>query len=182
MDLSENNTNLSILVGRNVTSLRTQASLTIEGLTFALSISISYTLMIERGKANISSKLATKIANLFGIEVAQIYSAKKINLKAPQSISPIEKFYDENKQNAKFFIHRRNEYSVASFVRNILLLDPVMNSEHTVGEIKEYCAKKYKRELDSQELSREIRRLFLKNILQRRDKFGNGSVYFYFSN
>jgi len=179
MDISENNAILSVIVGRNVRSLRTQAGLTIEGLTFALSISISYTLMIERGTANISSKLATKIANSFGIEVAQLYSAKKIILKAPQGIVSIAKFYSENKQNAKFFINRRNEYSVASFVRNILLLDSFMQGEHTVGEIKAHSDKKYQRDLDSQELSREVRRLFLKGILKRRAKFDNGSVYLY---
>jgi transcriptional regulator with XRE-family HTH domain len=179
MDVSENNANLSVIVGKNIRQLRTQTGLTIEGLTFALSISISYTLMIEKGTANISSKLAKNIATFFGIEVAQLYSRKKISLKLPRIIPTIAKFYDENKENAKFFIHRRSEYSVASFVSNILLLDSFMQEEHTVGEIKAHSNKKYHRELDSQELSREVRRLFLKNVLQRRRKFENDSVYLY---
>jgi transcriptional regulator with XRE-family HTH domain len=179
MEIYEKNENLSIIVGRNITNLRTQVSLTIEGLTFALAISISYTLMIERGVTNISSKLAKKIASFFGIEVAQLYSDKTLILKSPRSIPTIAKFYSENEKNAKFFIHRRSEYSVASFVRNILLLDSFLLEEHAVGEIRGYSYGKYQRDLNSQELSREIRRLFLKGILQRRDKFGNGSVYLY---
>ena len=135
--------------------------------------------MIERGAANISSNLATRIADLFEIKVAQLYSSKKITLKSPRAIGPIAKFYDENKQNAKFFLHRRTEYSVASFVRNILLVDTYIREEHTIGDIKKYSVEKYKRELDSQELSREVRRLFLKGVLKRKNKFENNSVYFY---
>jgi len=179
MDVSENNANLSIIVGRNVTHLRNQAGLTVEGITFAFSISISYALMIQRGAANISSKLAKNIATFFGIEVAQLYSAKSISLKSPQSIITISNFYEENQENAKFFIHRRSEYSVASFVRNILLIDSYTSEKHTIGEIRIYSKDNYRRDLDSQELSREVRRLYLKGILKREAKFKNGSVYLY---
>src|SRR3546814_520727 len=180
MGVSNKNDDLSYIVGHNVKSLRMQGGLTIEGLTFALSISISYTLMIERGAANISSKLAKKIADFFDIEVAQLYTDKPTKLKTPLKLPAIAKFYAENDNNAKFFIHRRSEYSVASFVRNVLLLDSFISDEgHTVGEIAGYSLKQYKRDLDSQELSRELRRLYLKDILQRVDKFGNGSVYLY---
>ncbi len=180
MDVSERNENVPIIVGKNVKHLRVKAGLTIEGLTFALSISISYTLMIERGAANISPKLAKKIADFFGIEIARLYMNKAIALKAPLKIPTIQKFYEENQKNAKFFINRRSEYSVASFVRNVLLSDSFISDEgHTVGEIAEYSLKQYKRDLDSQELSRELRRLYLKGVLQRADKFGNGSVYLY---
>lgn len=180
MEVSNKNDDLSYIVGHNVKSLRKQAGLTIEGLTFALSISISYTLMIERGAANISAKLAKKIADFFDIGVAQLYTDKPIKLKTPLRLPAIAKFYAENDKNAKFFIHRRSEYSVASFVRNVLLLDSfISDEEHTVGEIAEHSFEHYKRDLDSKELSRELRRLYLKGILQRQDKFGNGSVYLY---
>lgn len=136
--------------------------------------------MIERGATNISAKLAKTIANFFGIEVAQLYTDKAITLKSPLRTPSIAKFYEENEKNAKFFIHRRSEYSVASFVRNVLLSDQYISNEgHTVGEIAEYSLIKYKRNLDSQELSRELRRLYLKGLLQREDKFGNGSVFNY---
>ncbi|WP_257670893.1 hypothetical protein [Parapedobacter tibetensis] len=49
----------------------------------------------------------------------------------------------------------------------------------TVGHLIEYCEEKYNRELNSQEASRELRRLYQKGILDREDKFGNGSVYLY---
>lgn len=176
---SERNDNLSLIFGKNVKHLRLQTGLTIEGLTFALSISISYTLMIERGTANVSSSLAKRIANFFDVEVAQLYTDKTINLKSPLKISSIEKFYQENEQNAKFFIQRRAEYSVASFLRNVLLADSVILEGHTVSELIEYSHKKYKRELNSQELSRELRRLYKKGVLDREDKFDNGSVYLY---
>lgn len=173
------NDNLSIIVGENVKDLRIQADLTIEGLTFALSISISYMLMIERGAANISTKLAKKIANLFDIDVAQLYSVKRIRLRTPFKIPSIEQFHKENKNNPKFFISRRPEYSVANFLRNVLLTDEIILENHNVGELKEFSKEKYQRDLNSQELSRELRRLYLKGVLERDDKFDNGSVYLY---
>lgn len=179
MEVSRKNENISIIVGNNVNHLRVQAGLTIDGLTFALSISISYTLMIERGDANISPKLAKRIADFFEIEVAHLYMKKKTQLKSPLKIPTISQFYKENEKNAKFFIHRRTEYSVASFARNVLLGDKIMLEGRSVSELISYSIKKYKRELNSQELSRELRRLYKKDILDRKDKFGNGSVYLY---
>src|SRR5690606_26249370 len=165
MGVSKKNDDLSIIVGRNIKGLRKQAGLTIEGLTFALSISISYTLMIERGAANISAKLAKKIADFFDIEVARLYMNKVIKLKFPLKIQAIATFYVENVQNPKFFIDRRSEYSVANFLRNVLLEDLFMTEGHTVGELVKYSEEKYKRNLDSQETSRELRRLFQKGVL-----------------
>ncbi|WP_257670482.1 helix-turn-helix domain-containing protein [Parapedobacter tibetensis] len=179
MEVSNKNDDLSSIVGHNVKSLRKQAGLTIEGLTFALSISISYMLMIERGAANISSKLAKKIADFFDVGVAQLYMAKPVKLKSPLKTPTIAAFYRENVQNPKFFISRIAEYSVANFLRNILLEDSIMVDGHTVGQLAEYGKEKYKRALNSQELSRELRRLYQKGILDREDKFGNGSVYLY---
>lgn len=179
MRVSDRNDKLPFVVGKNVKNLRKQAGLTIEGLAFALSISISYTLMIERGAANISSKLAIKIAGFFDIDVAQIYTDKPIKLKPQVTLNSLSDFYEENAQSPEFFIKRRSEYSVATFLRNILLEDPIMLKGHTVGELIEHSKYKYKRELDSQELSRELRRLYLKDVLDRDDKFGNGSVYLY---
>lgn len=176
---SEKNDNLSLIFGKNIRQLRLHSGLTIEGLTFALSISISYALMIEKGTANVSSNLAKRTANFFDVEVAQLYMDKAINLKSPLKILSISKFYEDNEQNAEFFIHRRSEYSVASFLRNVLLADSIMSDGHTTSELIKYSVKKYKRELNSQELSRELRRLYNKDILDREDKFNNGSVYLY---
>ncbi len=108
-----------------------------------------------------------------------MYTAKTIRLKAPLKIPTIAKFYQENIQNPTFFIHRIAEYSVANFLRNVLLEDSVILKGQTVGQLIEYSNNKYKRDLNSQEMSRELRRLYKKGILDREDKFGNGSVYLY---
>ncbi|SEO12193.1 hypothetical protein SAMN05216436_1357 [bacterium A37T11] len=108
-----------------------------------------------------------------------MYTDKTISLKNPLKILTVEKFYKENNKNAKFFVHRRNEYSVARFLRNVLLSDDAMSDGGTVSELIEYSKVKYQRELNSQELSRELRRLYEKEALDRKDKFGNGSVYLY---
>lgn len=170
---------MSKIVGDNVKDLKNQAGLTLDGLTFALSISISYVLMIERGAANISAKLAKTIADFFDIEVSKLYTKKRIVLKNPLKIPTIAKFYKENDMNAKFFVERRAEYSVAAFLRNVLLYDPIIKEGRTVAELIEYSADKYQRELKSQELSRELRRLYIKEVLNREDKFKNGSVFLY---
>ncbi|PWG81189.1 helix-turn-helix domain-containing protein [Pararcticibacter amylolyticus] len=177
MEASKND-NLSAIVGRNIKELRIQANLTIEGLTFALSISISYTLMIERGAANISTRLAKKIANFFDIEMAQLYSSKPIKIR-PLKILPVEQFHKDNKNNPKFFLSKRTEYSVASFLRNVLLSDEFVLEYHSVGDLRNFSKEKYQRDLNSQELSRELRRLYMKGILERDDRFNNGSVYLY---
>jgi transcriptional regulator with XRE-family HTH domain len=179
MDITNINENVSKTVGKNVKDLKEQAGLTIDGLTFALSISISYTLMIERGAANISTKLAKEIANFFAIEISKLYSEKPIKLKDPLKIPTIAKFYKENEKNAKFFTQRRAEYSVAAFLRNVLLYDPFMKDGRTVSDIIKYSDTQYQRNLESQEVSRELRRLYLKDVLERKDKFENGSVYLY---
>jgi len=180
MDISLKNDGIEKTVGNNIKSLRIQAGLTAEGLTFALDISISYTLMIQRGATSISSKLAKRIANFFNIEVSQLYSDKKIVLNQPLKVEPIYKFYKENENNPKFFIKRRSEYSVAAFIKNYLLSDPFLKEGRDVSEIIKYSYEKYGRELTSQELSRELRRLFNKGLLNRIDKFGNGTSFKYF--
>lgn len=182
MDISSKNDSIEKTVGNNIKSLRIQAGLTIEGLTFALDISISYTLMIQRGATSISAKLAKRIANFFNIEVSQLYSEKKIVLNNPQKIEAIYNFYKENENNPKFFIKRRSEYSVAAFIKNTLLSDPFLKEGQEVSEILNYSYKKYGRVLTSQELSRELRRLYTKGILLRIDKFGNGTAYKYLIN
>ncbi len=136
--------------------------------------------MIEKGSANISPKLVTKVANFFGVEVSQLYSSKIIILRSPIKIETVSRFYYENQKNAKFFLSRRGEYSVAAFLRNILLSDPYMIEGREVSDLIEYCYKNYQRKLSSQEMSRELRRLYNKGVVGRKDKFGNGSVFLYF--
>lgn len=182
MDISSKNNSIEKTVGNNIKSLRIQAGLTIEGLTFALDISISYTLMIQRGATSISAKLAKRIANFFNIEVSQLYSDKKIILTSPLKIETIYNFYKENENNPKFFIKRRSEYSVAAFIKNHLLSDPFLKEGRDVSQIITYSNEKYGRALTSQELSRELRRLYNKGILRRIDKFGNGTAYKYLIN
>lgn len=179
MEIFGKNENLSEILAENFKTLRNHAGLTIEGIANALSISISYVLMIERAKANISTKLAKKIGDFFDVDVAQLYRKKHIISKNTTKTNSVSKFYQENKENAKFFIERRSDYSTANFIKNVLLKDTFMHSFHTIGQIREYSKKEYSRELDSQELSREIRRLYEKDIISRKDKFGNGSVFFY---
>lgn len=170
---------LSKIVGNNVNKLRIKTSLTLEGLTFALQISISYLMMIEKGTANISAKMANRISDFFEITIEQLYSRKEIKLKSPLDVPTIKAFYEQNNNNPNFFIHRRSEYSVAYFLKSILINDNFMLIKHDSGEIRNYCLIKYKREFSSQELSRELRRLFLKKELKRCRKFDNDSVYQY---
>ncbi|UBM60799.1 hypothetical protein LAG90_09140 [Marinilongibacter aquaticus] len=100
-------------------------------------------------------------------------------MRSPLKIEPIAKFYKENEKNAKFFINRRGEYSVAAFLRNTLMADPFMREGKEVSEIIEYCSRTYHRDMKSQELSRELRRLHQKGVLFGKDKFGNGAIYLY---
>lgn len=180
MDISSKNDRIEKTVGINVKSLRVQAGLTIEGLSFALDISISYTLMIQRGATGISSKLAKRIANFFNIEVSQLYSDKQIILNHPLKIEPICNFHKENENNPKFFIKRKSEYSVAAFIKNYLLTDPFLKEGREVSEIIKHSFTEYRRELTSQELSRELRRLYKQSKIERFDKFKNGTVYQYY--
>lgn len=180
MDISLKNDSVEKTVGNNIKNLRIQAGLTTEGLTFALDISISYTLMIQRGGTSISSKLAKRIANFFNVEVSQLYSDKRIVLNNPLKIEPLNNFYKENENNPKFFLKRKSEYSVAAFIKNYLLKDPFLKEGREVSEIIKHSYRKYGRELASQELSRELRRLYKQNKIERFDKFNNGAVYKYY--
>jgi transcriptional regulator with XRE-family HTH domain len=170
---------LSEIVGKNIKGSRIKVGLTLEGLTFALQISISYLMMIEKGTANISAKMAKNIADFFDVEVEDLYSRRELKLKKQKEIPAVCAFYKENENNPNFFTHRRSEYSVAYFLRTVLLEDPFVLNRHDASEIREYCKLKYKRDFGSQELSRELRRLYLRNILHREPKFDNDSVYVY---
>ncbi len=178
--MKENTDSLSIIVGKQLTSLLSQSGLTITGLAFGIKMSLNHLRVIKSGKAHISSKTAEKISNFFEIEVEALFSSKKIKLKKPSNIHNLRTFYEENQHNPKFFISRQKENSVADFLKKILLLDSYLLDEHTVGEIKEYCqSSKYKRKFEGKELSRELSRLAKKGALIKRDKFKNGTVFLY---
>ncbi|WP_131539771.1 helix-turn-helix domain-containing protein [Pedobacter nototheniae] len=170
---------VSKIIGNNVNELRTKVGLTLEGLTFALQISISYLMMIEKGTANISAKMAKNIAEFFDIDCESLYSRKEIRLKKIMDIPSVRTFYKENDNNPNFFLLRRAEYSVAYFLRTVLIHDMFMLVKHDAAEIRHYCKKKYNKDFGSQELSRELRRLYIKKVLDRDKKFDNGSVYEY---
>lgn len=181
MDISKKNNSVEEIVGKNVKSLRIQSRLTVDGLAIAIETSVSYVKMIEKGKANISSIQAKKIANFFNIEVSQLYSDKKVKLFNHLKIQPITDFYKEHERNPKYFIDRKSEYKLPAFIKEYLLKDPFLKTGREISEIKNYCFEVYKREFTSAELSREFRRLHEKgDKVGREDKFGNGSVYKYF--
>lgn len=179
MEKFSKNNNIQNIVGSNFKSLRLQAGLTKDAMVIAINKSISYILMIERGDANISSKLAKDICDFFEIEVAHLYTGKEIKLKPVNKIDTLSLFYKENKNNAKFFINRRKDYSTAVYLREVLIPENILDEYITVGEIVSICKKDFDRNVTSQELSRELRRSYKKGILERRDKYGNGSVFEY---
>jgi len=179
MERFSKNDNIQKIVGRNFRSMRLQSGLTKEAMVIAINKSISYILMIERGAANISSNLAKVICDFFEIEVSQLYSDKEIKLKPINKTNTLALFYKENEHNAKFFINRRKEYSTAAFLREILIPENVLDNYIAVREIIAISKSDFNRDLSSQELSRELRRSYNKQILERRDKFGNASVYEY---
>ncbi len=171
--------NVRKILGVNFKSMRMETGLTKEGVANALNLSISYILMIERGEANISSKTAEKICTFFEIEMFQLYSEKIIRLKPISKLRNVEKFYIENINNKKFFIAKRVEYSVAEFIRKCIIPDKIIENYLSVKEIKNIVFNKYNRKVSSQELSRELRRAYIRGELLRKDKFGNGSVFEY---
>lgn len=175
---SENN-EINKIVGTNFKSIRIQAGLTKDAMAFGLEKSISYILMIERGAANISQKLAKEICDFFEIKISQLYNNKPIKIKPVAKNNRLKIFYEENSNNEKFFIDRRKEYSTAAFIREVLIPENVLDNFITVGEIITISKRDFNRILESQELSRELRRSFKKGILERNDKFKNGTVYEY---
>lgn len=179
MEKFSKNDNIKNVVGKNFKSMRQQAGLTKEAMAMAINKSISYILMIERGDANISPQLAKDICDFFEIEISQLYQNKKIKIKPINKLTPLSSFYKENEQNAKFFINRRKEYSTAAFLRETLIPQHALKEYVTVAELVILSKKNFNRKLSSQEVSRELRRSFIKGILERRDKFGNASVYEY---
>lgn len=163
------------ILGSNVKNLRTDAGLTTEGLTAALEISRTSLLTLEKGEANISPRIARKIAKFFGIKIDRLYIDGRIPVS--KNLPTIKAFYKKNKDNPRFFIQRRSEYKVAAFLKTILINDPFIHTRHTIREIREYCNEKYEKKYDVFELSRELRRMYLKDIIHRERK--NDAMYFY---
>jgi plasmid maintenance system antidote protein VapI len=167
------------IIGRQVTSLLDQTGIRVEGLAFAIKMSINHLRTVKAGKASISTRTAGKIADFFEIKVNMLISEKSIKLRKPDKIETIKQFYEENKNNPKFFIDRQRENSVAHFLRTGLIPGGYLNDEREVSEMRVYCLTKYQRKFESKELSRQLGRLVDEGLLSRRDKFGNGTVYLY---
>ncbi len=170
---------LSKIIGRNFKTLRLKAGLTSKGIAFALKISISYVLMIERGGANLSQEKLESICNFFDIPVSLFVSEKLPKLDLSRKKGLISSFYIQNKHNHDFFIERKKEYKVATFLKDVLLSDGIFNEERSVKEIITYSKGKFARVLKSQEVSRELRRLYEKGVLARRKKYESSTSYLY---
>jgi len=136
--------------------------------------------MLEKGGANISPKIARKIALFFGIKIDALYSEEKIELN--KDIRTIKSFYKKNKDNPRLFIQRRSEYKVAAFLKTVLAQDPFLLTKRNLKEIRQHCSNQYKKEFDVYELSREIRRMCLKNIINRESKGEARLGYLYWAN
>lgn len=166
-------------VGRQLTALLVQSEISIVGLAHAIEMSVNHLRTIKNGKASISIKTAGKIADFFDLEIGALFSSKPLTLKKLQDIANVKDFYASNVNNSQFFLHRREENSVAVFLKKILLSSEFLNEEREVNEIQSFIKNGFHKDFTSKELSRQLNRLVNAGMLTKRDKTGRKSIYLY---
>jgi plasmid maintenance system antidote protein VapI len=169
----------AIIVGTHLSSLLQQSGITITGLAHAIDMSVNHLRTIRLGKASISSRTAGKIADFFEIDVSQLFALKPIKLKGIKSSAIVKQFYEDNQENKHFFVVNKAENSLMYFLRTVLIKSNFLNVERDVKEIREHCKTVHKRTFNSKALSAQLVRLFQEGLLERIDKFGNGTVFTY---
>lgn len=168
------------IIARNVHHIRIWLDLTPKGFSAAVDISVNHLRLIERGESNITSRTAGKIADFAGIEVKHLFSLTLPKLKKPENIPTVKKFYEDNRENYKYFISRKGENSVANFIRTVLIPDGYFKKQRKiVGIIVRDCRVEYKKRFTSKELSRQLGRLADKGALSKKDPTGTGKKFAY---
>lgn len=135
--------------------------------------------MIEKGTANITSKMAGRITDFFEIDIKRLYSASPVKIKKAILIPTIKRFYEENERNPQFFIKRKGENSVSHFLKQTLIPYGYFNKNREVNEVRDFAKSQFKRDFTSKELSRELNRMVESGKLIRSDKTGNKSIYLF---
>ncbi|WP_157543799.1 hypothetical protein [Mucilaginibacter paludis] len=162
-----------------------QAGLTIVGFSHGANISLNHARTIKNGKASISSKTAGKIADFFCIEAGLLFLPKAIKIKDPLNIPTIQKFYDENIQNDKFFTVKAKENSVTAILKEKIIYESLMDDWTRSKEIVTYVNetkkyKKYNNIFNIRSVSKALGRIYAEsNLLERADLRENGKVFIY---
>jgi len=162
-------------------SLMDQADLTIEGLSEAAGLSTHTIAKILTKKTNVSPKSIHKLTKLFSISAAELMSPSKIVLNKQAYPEMLENFNRSYEANLKYFGSKAKENTVAHFVKTTLINDPYLNKGRRVKEVAEYIRKnpKYQKDFDPKVIGKALERMWKAGIINREDRTGRGSVYFY---
>lgn len=167
------------IVANNLAFLMKHYGLTVYGIEAGTGIEVHTINRILSKRTNISTGSAKKLADFFGITVDVLFSSKPIKVKKIDNTPSIKRFYEENPLNNKYFQSRQKENVVARFLRTVLVNDPYLNEGRRAGNISSHIKNLYKKDFNRETVNKELARMYQEGILQREDKTGKGSVYYY---
>lgn len=166
-------------VAKQLHSLMQQADLTVYGLAEGARLSTHTVNRILKKKTNLSSGSAKKLALFFSIPLEKIFSDSLVKLKKIENIPSIYEFHKTNSENDIYFISKFKENKVATFIKETLVYDSFINEGKRSKEISEYILKVYGKDFDPKVVAKALERLYNENVLNRDDKTGAASVYYY---
>lgn len=167
------------IVAKNLRTLMNHYDLTEHGVESGAGVEVHTIVKILDCKTNVAIRTAKKISVFFGITLDLLFSSKPLKLSKLENTPTVKKFYEENRLNKKYFESRKKENIVADFLRNILVLDPEFNHYNRAGAITEYINKTYSKSFKAKTVAKELSRLFKEGLVERTDRTGEGSVYYY---
>lgn len=172
---------LSDIIAAQLKSLMLQADLTIEGLSEAAGLSTHTIAKILKGQTRVSPTTVEKLTGLFGISASALMSSDPIELAKQGHSDTLEEFFESNEANLKYFLSRAKDNVVAHFIKTVLVNDSFLNEGRRVREIAEYIRTHppYQKNFNPKVIAKVLDRLVKAGKLQKEDKTGKGSVYYY---
>ncbi|MFC0264793.1 helix-turn-helix domain-containing protein [Fontibacter flavus] len=160
-------------LAKNLKSLREQANLSILGLHVLSGFSDDHLRQLEKSNNSVVPNSSTlfDLATIYNVKIDDLINEKEIFLG--EKLSHLENFFSKNINSPNYLFDKN---FLPSFIKIKVLKLPEMKSGMRVSEIiKAFPDKK----LNSKDLSRELNRLYRKGEIERFDKTGKGSVFYF---
>ncbi|KEO71652.1 helix-turn-helix domain-containing protein [Anditalea andensis] len=160
-------------LAENLGSLREQANLSIMGLEVVIGFSSDHLRQLENENNTVYPNTSTlsAFATLYDVTIDDLL--KKKDVKLGSNLTLLNNFFTKHTLNDEY---KFDKNSLPSFIKKHVLTLPQMIEGIRVSEIMKLFPD---RNLNSKELSRELNRLYIKGIIDKFDKTGKGSVFFY---
>jgi transcriptional regulator with XRE-family HTH domain len=167
------------IVSNNLNALMQRYDLTATGVAAGANLEVHSVNRILSKTTNISTQSAKKLATFFGITIDKIFSESKIKFQNLDNTPTLKQFYEDNILNTTYFQSKAKENVVAHFLKTRLINDSILLEGKRASYITMHIKEKYKKDFDPKVVAKVLYRMSQVGLLEREDKTGKGSVYYY---